>query len=576
MPLAPLLLTLALHAPADLESRRNALKTLLKEQWEYSLRESPETATSLGDRRYNDRWSDYSLGTADRYRRETQAWLRRFEAINPRGFPEQEALSRTLMIRGLKDGVEWYSLGLDLMPVTQFSGPHIGLPQVAGQVPAATQKDADDYLARLHALPKVFADTQAVLLEGRRRKLEPPAFLLAKVAGQCREIAAKAGEQSPFASPLLRMPPALADAHRASIVSAIDGEVRPAYLRFAEFVERDYAPFGRKEPGLWALPHGDRIYRYAVRQGTTTSLSPEEIHQTGLREVARIHAEMNALARARGYADRKAFEAFLKTDPTLVPASPQAILDRFRGYIDGMRPMLPKLFNRIPKAALEVRAIPDYEASSQAAAYYMPSAPDGSRPGAVCVNTGDYAHRSLLIAEVTAYHEGIPGHHMQISLAQELTDLPEFRRNGGYTAYTEGWALYCEGLSKELGRYQDPISDYGRLSAEVWRACRLVLDTGVHAKRWTRQQMVDYLHENADLSEPDVQIETDRYIANPGQALGYKVGQMEILARRQEAERELGTKFDLRAFHDEVLDAGPLPLDLLRARIEAWIRVTKG
>ncbi len=576
MPLAPLLLTLALHAPTDLDARRTAFRALLKDEWEFTLRQSPKSATYLGDKRYNDRWSDASLAHLAQLDRDRRSSLRRFEAIDARDFPEEEALSRTLMIQQLKDYVEYHSLGLDLMPVTQFGGSHLRMPQVIGQAPAATQKDADDSLARLRGVPKVLEDLRGVLLEGRRRKLEPPAFLLAKVAVQCRDIAARAGEKSPFASPLSRMPAPLADANRAAIVAAIDGQVRPAYLRFAEFVERDYAPFGRKEPGLWALPHGDRIYRFSVRQGTTTDRSPEEIHRTGLREVARIHAEMDAIARARGYADRKAFDAFLKTDPALVPASPEAILNRFRGYIDGMRPMLPKLFNRLPKAAVEVRAVPDYEASGSAFAYYMPGAPDGSRPGAVFANTGDYAHRSLLSAEATAYHEGIPGHHMQISLAQELADLPDFRRNGGYTAYSEGWALYCEGLGKELGLYRDPISDYGRLSAELWRACRLVLDTGVHAKRWTRQQMVDYFHENANLSEPDVQAETDRYIANPGQALGYKVGQMEILALRQRAERELGPKFDLRAFHDEILDAGALPLDVLRSRIEAWIRATKG
>ena len=576
MPLASLLLTLVLHVPADLQTRRDAFKALLKDEWEFMLRESPESATSLGDKRYNDRWSDASLPHQAQLDRGLRSYLRRFEAIDPRGFPEEETLSRTLMIQQLKDYVEYHSLGLDLMPVTQFGGVHLGMPQVIGQVPTATQKDADDYLARLRGVPKILEDLRGVLIEGKRRKLEPPAFLLAKVAVQCRDVAAGVGEKSPFASPLSRMPAALAEANRAAAVAAIDGQVRPAYRRFAEFVERDYAPFGRKEPGLWALPHGDRIYRYSARLGTTTNRSPEEIHRTGLREVARIQSEMDAIARARGYAGRKAFDAFLKTDPALIPASPEAILDRFRGYIDGMRPMLPKLFNRLPKAAVEVRAVPDYEASGSAFAYYMPGAPDGSRPGAIFANTGDYAHRSLLNAEATAYHEGIPGHHMQIALAQELTNLPDFRRNGGYNAYIEGWALYCEGLGKELGFYKDPVSDYGRLGGELWRACRLVLDTGVHAKRWTREQMVDYFHENANLSEPDVQAEVDRYIANPGQALGYKVGQMEILNLREQAERELGPKFDLRAFHDELLDAGALPLDVLRARIEAWIRKAKG
>ncbi len=576
MPFAPLILTLVLSSGPDLQTRRAEFKALLKEHWEYTLRESPEWATSMGDNRYNDRWTDLSLKHVAENKRATEAFLKRFKAVDTRGFPEAEALDRTLMVRQLGEAVEALSLGTYLMPVSQMGGPHTYPAEMVDFVPATTQKDADDYLARLRGVPKAFEDLTAVLREGRRRGLMTPAFLLTKVAVQCRAIAADEGEKSQLAAPLRRFPKDVADANRAAMVKAIDEQVRPAYLRLAEFVEKEYAPFGAKEPGLWAVPTGDRIYRFNVRQQTTTNLTPNQIHQTGLREVARIHAEMDVIARAQGFPGRRAYEASLKKDPKLVPMSGQAIIDRYNEYTAGIKPLLPKLFGRLPKAAFEVRPIPAFREATSSAAQYSTGAGDGSRPGIVYVNTGDFANRSLLSVESIAYHEGIPGHHMQLSIAQELTDLPDFRRNGGFGAYVEGWGLYSESLGKELGFYKDPASDYGRLTAELWRACRLVLDTGVHAKRWSREQMVAYFRDNTNIDEPNIQAETDRYIAIPGQALCYKTGQMEILALRRQAERELGSRFDIRAFHDEVLGAGSLPLDVLRSRIEAWIKKAKG
>ncbi len=304
-------------------------------------------------------------------------------------------------------------------------------------------------------------------------------------------------------------------------------------------------------------------------------MDPEEIHQLGLSEVARIEAEQLAIAKKLGFSNLKDFRASLKNNPKLIPTSREQILETFRKYIAQMEPELPKLFGLLPKTQLEVRPVQEYREKEAAFAEYNQGTPDGSRPGIVYVDTGDYQHRSLTSAESTAYHEGVPGHHMQIAIAQTLPELPAFRQQAFYSAYQEGWALYAERLGKEVGFYQDPYSDYGRLSDEELRAIRFVVDTGVHYKHWTRQQMVDFFHEHSSNDEPDIQAETDRYIAWPGQALAYKLGQLEILKLRSEDQAALGSRYDIRAFHDEILNGGALPLDVLDARVTAWIAAQK-
>ncbi len=359
------------------------------------------------------------------------------------------------------------------------------------------------------------------------------------------------------------------------ILAAIDHDVRPAYRKLGQFVAKDYAPHGRSQPGVWSLPNGDAIYRYDVEQMTTTRDTPAQIHALGLAEVKRIEGEMTAIARAQGFKDLASFRASLSTNPKTHATSREDILDRYRKYLAQMQPELPKLFGLLPKTDVVVKPVEAFREQEAAAAEYHPGTPDGSRPGQIFVNTGDFAHRSVLTIESTAYHEGIPGHHMQISIAQTLPQLPPFRQHAGYTAYIEGWALYAEQLGKEIGFYKNPLSDYGRLSDELLRADRLVLDTGVHYKHWTRQQMVDFFHAHSSEDEPDVQAETDRYISWPGQALAYKMGELKILELRARARRELGDRFDLRAFHDEILDGGALPLDVLETRVNAWIAAQK-
>jgi uncharacterized protein (DUF885 family) len=559
----------------SLEARRAQLKQLLSEEWEYELRESPEEATTIGDYRYNDRWSDISLAHVQVQKQDALQWVSRFEAVDTTGFPEQEKLNRTLMLRNLKDRIEGIDFKTYEMPIDQLNGVQLQLPEFVPIIPFDSTKHYEDYLARLHRVPQFIDDLIAVLQQGEKDKLMPPRFLLEKTVGQCKSIAEPAGEANVFGQPVAHFPDAVPAPDRKrlqdAIVAVVDGEVRPAYGKLANFIATDYAPKGRTEPGVWALPEGEALYRFDIRQLTTTSMDPEAIHELGLKEVARIEGEELAIANKLGFSDLKSFHDSLKSNSKLIPTSREHILGTFRMYVAQMQPQLTKLFGLLPKTKLEVRPVQEYREKEAAFAEYNQGTPDGSRPGIVYVNTGDYAHRSLLEVESTAYHEGIPGHHMQISIAQTLPDLPTFRQQAFYSAYTEGWALYAERLGKDIGFYRDPYSDYGRLSSEMLRAIRLVIDTGVHSKHWTRQQMVDFFHEHSDESEPDVQAETDRYIAWPAQALAYKLGQLEILKLRERAKTELGGKYDTRAFHDEILNGGALPLDVLDGRVTAWI-----
>ncbi len=566
-------------APASVATRVAALNALLAEQWQHGLQNSPEFATILGDLRYNDRWSDGSLAHAVAEHKTTADFLKRFQAIDTTGFSDSDKLNQQLMVRQLQDSLKSYDLKLYEMPLDQMSGAHIALAGFVSSIPFNTTKEYDDYLTRLKAVPKAFDQVIEVANQGLADKMMPPKYLLEKVVVQIDGIEKPAGMDSVFAEPLKHFPKSVSAADQKrlhdEILAAIDHDVRPAYTKLGKFVANDYAPFGRSQPGIWDLPNGDAIYRFDVEQMTTTNKTPQQIHELGLAEVKRIEGEMTKIAKAQGFADLASFRESLKTNPATHATSREDILNRYRGYIAGMRPELPKLFGMLPKTEVVVMPVEKFREKEAAAAEYHQGTPDGSRPGQIFVNTGDFANRSVLTIESTAYHEGIPGHHLQISIAQTLPKLPPFRQQAGYTAYIEGWALYAEQLGKEVGFYKNPLSDYGRLSDELLRADRLVLDTGVHYKHWTRQQMVDFFHAHSSEDEPDVQAETDRYITWPGQALAYKMGELKILQLRARAKQELGDKFDIRAFHDEILGGGALPLDVLEARTNAWIADVK-
>lgn len=560
---------------STVEGRRKALNDLLAEQWEYGLRTSPIRASFLGDKRWNDKLDDLSQEAVDKDIQETQRFLTRFEAIDTSGFPDQEALNQTLMVRDLKMQLEYARFKPWETPVDQQNGIQIWLPDLVTVLSFRSVKDYEDYISRLRQMPRVLDQTTVQMRKGMDDKLMPPRFLLEKVVGQCKTLASQAPEESSFAQPFLSFPKDIAASDQKRLreagLAAVKESVLPAYVRFTAFVRDEYVPKGRVQPGIWSLPDGADRYRLEIRRMTTTDITPDKIHDLGLKHVDEIEAEMLALAHKLGFKDLASLNDHIKNERRFYATSGQQLLDLYAKYVHEMDPELPKLFGRLPKNELTVIPMEASRSKNAVPADYTDGTADGSRPGHINVNEWDPEHRLLLNVEAIAYHEGIPGHHLQLSLAQELVDLPQFRKYEDYTAFVEGWALYSERLGKEVGRYQDPYSDYGRLENEMWRAIRLVVDTGVHEKRWSRDQMVDYFHRYTAMDEPNVQSEVDRYIAWPGQALAYKLGQLEILTLRQYAKDQLGTKFDIRAFHDELLGGGAVPLDVLDQRTREWV-----
>ena len=566
-------------APVSLEDRRKALGDLFHEYWEDQLKHNPEFASSLGDKRYNDQTSDYSVQAVNDALAREQKFLLRLASIDPTGFTDQEKTSQDLLIREFELDEEGAEFKDWEMPVNQMGGIYNDYPRLAAMLSFTTVKDYDDWIARLHALPTAFAQVTENMSIGMEDGRVPPKYLLEKALDEVKQLANQKPEDSPLALPIKNFPAAIPAAEqeriKTAMLDAITKEDLPAYLRFARFLEVSYIPAGRAKPGIDTLPDGKKYYQFLIKQTTTTNLTADQIHQIGLDEVKKDEAEMLAIAQKLGFQDLKSFRESLKTNPKLHPASADALLDTYRGYLKPMQAKLPELFGTLPRAPFEVVAVTDFMAKNSAPAYYQPGTTDGSRPGRLFIDTYNAAERNLYGVESIAYHEGIPGHHLQISIAHELTGLPEFRKYGRYTAYTEGWGLYAERLGKDVGFYQDPYSDYGRLEADIWRAIRLVVDTGVHSEGWTREQMVAYFHDHSNVDEPSVQAEVDRYIAWPSQALSYKIGQLKILELRDRAQKALGAKFDIRAFHDQVLDAGALPLDVLEKRVDAWIAKSK-
>jgi uncharacterized protein (DUF885 family) len=559
---------------ATLESRLAAQNALFEEEYQADLKAHPERATSYGDYRYNDQLDDESLAAITSNHASDVAFLARLQAISIAGFSEQDTLSHQVMLHILQQRARNYEFKEYEMPVSQMDGPCVHLADLPLAVPFDSVQRYEDYIARLHQIPRVFDQTKEVLLAGMKDHLMPVRFLLEKVPKQCEGVVAA----DPFLLPTGRFPASIPPEEQQRLSAAINevvvNEVLPAYRAFGSFIATEYAPHGRTTLAVTSLPGGEQRYRNDVRSRTTVSnLTPEQIHQIGLREMDRIEADMLSIAKQQGFADLAAFRESLKTNPKYIPVSAEQIVDDFRRYIAQMQPKLPELFGFIPGSPVTVEAIPEFQAAM--ATHYQTGTPDGSRPGRVVVATSNFAQRTLILDEAIAYHEGIPGHHMQLSVAQQLTGLPKFRQHGGNSGYVEGWALYAEQLGKEVGFYQDPVSDYGRLSSELFRAVRLVVDTGIHTKGWTREQVVDFMRKSGAVDEPTIQSETDRYISWPAQALSYKLGQLEFRDLRERARKELGAKFDIRRFHDEMLNGGVLQLDLLAVRTESWIRAEK-
>src|SRR5579862_2134456 len=562
------------QTPKPVAERLAEQNALFDEQYETDLKNSPERATAFGDYRYNDRLNDFSLEGIQQRHQTDESFLKRLEAISTTGFSDQDQLSHDLLVRVLRQRITDFNLKEYEMPINQQGGIHTNLADLPLSVPFDSVKHYEDYIARLHQIPRALSQVTDVLRAGMKDKLMPVRFLAEKIPTQCEGIISA----DPFLRPTKKYPASISadDQKRLTqeIADAVNTEVLPAYKKFAEFIRTDYAPQGRTTLSVTSLPEGEKRYENDIYARTTTHMTADEIHQLGLREVDRIEAEMTVIAKKEGFADLASFQASLKTNPKYKPTSAEQILDDFRHYIGQMEPKLPQLFGLLPKSPVTVEAIPEFQ--SAAATHYVTGTPDGKRPGRVVVATSHYEDRSLIDDEAVAYHEGVPGHHMQLSVQQQLQGLPKFRLHGlGFNAYIEGWALYAEQLGKEVGFYQDPVSDYGRLSSELFRAVRLVVDTGIHAKGWSRDQVVEFFRKSAAVDEPAIQSETDRYIAWPAQALAYKLGQLKILELRERAQKELGPKFDIKSFNDEMLNGGVLPLELLEARMSDWMRGQK-
>ena len=561
-------------AAAPVETRVTAQNLLFEEYYQSELKAHPERATSYGDYRYNDQLDEYSLAAIESQHARDQAFLARLEAIPTAGLPEQDTLSHEVLRSTLKQRIENYGFKEYEMPVNQMDGPHLRLADLPLAVPFDSVKQYEDYIARLQQIPRVFSQTEAVLRAGLKDQLMPVRFLLEKIPAQCQGVI----EADPYLRPTKKYPPGISPEEQQrltqAITAAVVNEVLPAYKAFAAFIATDYAPHGRTTLSIASLPGGKDRYLNDIRSRTTVStLTPGEIHRIGLREIERIQADMLSIAHKEGFADLKAFRESLEANPKYKPASAEQIVDVFRRYVAQMQPKLPDLFTFIPGSPVTVEAMPDFQAAN--ATHYQTGTPDGKRPGRIVVAVSNFAQRSLVDDEATAYHEGIPGHHMQLSVAQQLVGLPKFRQHSQNSGYIEGWALYAEQLGKEVGFYQDPVSDYGRLSSELFRAVRLVVDTGLHSEGWSRDQVVTFFRQSGAIDEPSIQAETDRYISWPAQALSYKLGQLKFRELRARAEKDLGPKFDLRAFHDEMLSGGVLPLDLLDSRTMSWIRAQK-
>ncbi len=556
---------------SSVASRIAQQNALFDEAWQTALKMNPTLATAVGDYRYNDQLGDYSLAASTARHQRDVADLARIKAIDPTGFPEQDQISHDLFLRQLEQRVTDYDLKEFEMPLggSGGGGIHANLADLPLAMPFDSVKHYEDYISRLHQFRRAFLQTEEVLNAGVRDHLMPVGFIAAKVPHQAEGVIAA----NPFILPLKKFPASFSDADKKrlseEITTTVDKDVLPAYKQFAAFITAEYLPHARTTLSINSLGEGKRRYQTTLRRFTTTDMTAAQIHEIGLKEVDRITGEMTALAKANGYSDLDSFRNHVENNPKYQAVSAEAIVEDFRKYIDAMQPHLPELFNLLPKTAVTVEPIPPFQAS--AATHYQGGTPDGKRPGRVSVAVSDPTHRSYINDEAVAYHEGVPGHHLQITIEQSLTGLPEFRKHGGNSAYTEVWGLYAEQLGKEIGLYKDPGSDYGRLRSELFRAVRLVVDTGIHDMDWTRDQVVDYMRKSHSVDEPTIQAETDRYIGGPGQACSYKIGQLKIRELRERAKQKLGAKFDLKTFHDEILSGGSLPLDVLDARVTRWI-----
>ncbi|MBB3843066.1 DUF885 domain-containing protein [Xanthomonas arboricola] len=574
----------AVAAPVVL-TKAQQLNLLYDQYWDASLKLNPLQATFQGETRYNDQLPNF-LSPAFRQQSHdfTVLWLGKAEALGPDGLSGQDLLSYQIFVRDARSALAAEQFPSWMLPINQFyniASIAVVLGSGTGAQPFKTVKDYDNWSRRAVGIPDLFDQAITNMRAGMQAGVVQPKVLMQKVLPQLDAIIARNAEDSLFWGPVRNLPADMPEADKQRITAEykrlIEVRIMPAYRALRGFIATEYLPACRDTDGLTALPNGAAWYAYDVRQSTTSELTPEQIHQVGLDEVARLQAEIATLAKqVRFRGNLPKFYKFMQTDRRFAFRSETELLGYYRGLQGRVQAAVPRLFNVQGMPALEVRVVEPQRAQSAASGSYMRPSGDGSTPGVFYVNTSDLDTRRTWETESLYLHEAIPGHHFQLGLQQQLTDLPKFRRLGGETAYIEGWGLYAESLGRELGLYQDPYNYYGYLQNALWRAIRLVTDTGLHSKGWTRTQAIDYMLNNSAMTRTDAEAEVDRYMAIPGQALSYKVGEMKIAQLREQAQRELGPRFDVRAFHTEVLKDGSVPLDILQDKIQRWIATQKG
>ena len=566
------------------DSGNKQLLDLVESYYEEYLKLQPMEATSIGDNRYNDQFPN-SIGPEHRKKEENleREYLSRIKAFDASGLTGQDRLTYEIFKRDREFNLEGFQFPGYLMPVNQsFSLPNyfaqIGSGQ--GAHPFKTAKDYDDFLKRIDGFTVWMKQAVENMKEGVQKKYVQPTVLMEKVLPQLQSQMVQKPEDSLFWQPIQNFPDSIGAEDRARLTKAyrdsIETKIVPSYRMLHDYIRDEYLKHTRPTFALGDLPNGQAWYNYNIKAMTTTNLTAEEIHQKGLAEVQRIHDEMRKVMKEVKFeGDLKAFFNYMNEDPKFYYTKREDLIDGYSALKNRITPLLPKLFDRMPKADYEVRAVEPFREQSASGGSYQASSPDGSRPGVFYVNAYDLSARPKWAMEALSLHEAAPGHHFQIAIQQEVEELPRFRRYGGYGAYQEGWGLYAESLGKELGVYTDPYSYFGALNAELWRAIRLVVDTGIHAKGWSRQDVLDYMYANSAVKEARAVSETERYIAAPGQALGYKIGQLKIRELRDRAEKELGDRFNVREFHNRILLDGALPLDVLEKKINAWIAEQK-
>jgi uncharacterized protein (DUF885 family) len=552
------------------------LSNLFADSWEFALREDPLFATSTGDSRYNDKLPRETLADHARRLQSERTFLDRLQKIPRDQLTPAEQVNYDIFERLKHEAITEYEFQADLMPITNRSGFHVSFPELPLEMPLVSVDDYKNYIARLAAFSQFVDDNIELMRAGIKQGMVLPAISMVDFEKAIQPHIVDDPTASLLYKPLAKYPDTVPESQRAALTEAgrkaIVASVVPGYRKLLNFLGKEYVPACRQQVGASALPRGREYYRHRVRQFTTLDIDPQQVHDIGQAEVKRIKAEMQSLIKQVGFqGDFPAFVEHLRADPQFYADSPEQLMKETSLVLKRMDGELPKLFRKLPRTPYGIREIPDFIAPRTTTAYYQPPAGDGSRAGFYYVNTYNLKSRPLYEIEALSLHEAVPGHHLQIALAQELEDVPAFRRFAGFTAFIEGWGLYAERLGLEVGFYQDPYRNFGRLSYEMWRACRLVVDTGMHYLGWTREQAIQFMADNTALSLHNITAEVDRYIAWPGQAVAYKMGELKIRELRRLAEDRLKDRFDVREFHDVVLSSGAIPLSVLEANVKAWL-----